>query len=176
MIMSTKKPTDKKKDKCNKKADSVQKKIKKLEKEMKQLQQELKEKEDKLLRSYADIQNYQKRTEKELQSREDETKKKYLAELIDLNELLKKALDDSNPKEGLKLMINNIENFFEKEQIKCIDSIGKKFDHNMHHAITTIEKNDCEDEIIIEEVKKGYMIDEKVLRPSHVIVAKKKEK
>ena len=40
--------------------------------------------------------------------------------------------------------------------------MGKSFDHTMHHAITTIEKNDCEDNTIVEEVKKGYIIKEKV--------------
>lgn len=161
--MTTKKSTSKKKE-----PDTLKKEIKKLK-------QELKEKEDKLLRSYADLQNYQKRMEKELQIKEEETKKKYLSELLDLNELLKKAYEDNDPKEGLKLMLNNIENFFEKEQIKSIDCMGKKFDHNLHHAVTTIEKDDCEDKIIIEEVKKGYMINDKLLRPSQVIVAKKRE-
>jgi len=168
MIMSTKKPTDKKKAECNKKADSLEKKINYLEKK-------LREKEDKLLRSYADIQNYQKRMEKELQSRENEAKKRYLSELIDINELLKKAYEDNDPKEGLKLILNNLENFFEKEKIKCIDCVGKTFDHNLHHAISTIEKDDCEDETIVEEVKKGYLIEDKLLRPSQVIVAKKKD-
>ena len=162
--MTAKKSTGKKKN-----SDS-------LKEEFKKLKQELKKKEDKLLRSYADLQNYQKRMEKELQINEEETKKKYLSELIDLHELLKKAYEDNDPKEGLKLIINNIENFFEKEQIKCIECVGKKFDHNLHHAITTINKDDCEDEIIVEEVKKGYMINEKLLRPSQVIVAKKEKK
>lgn len=161
--MTAKKSTGKKKN-----SDS-------LKKEFKKLKQELKEKEDKLLRSYADLQNYQKRMEKELQINEEETKKKYLSELIDLHELLKKAYEDNDPKEGLKLMINNMEKFFEKEQIKSIDCVGEKFDHNLHHAVTTIEKNDCENETIVEEVKKGYMMNDKLLRPSHVIVAKKKE-
>ena len=162
--MTTKKPTGKKKD-----SDSLKKEIKKLK-------HDLKEKDDKLLRSIADFQNYQKRMEKELQINEEETKKKYLSELLDLNELLKKAYADNNPKEGLKLMLNNIENFFEKEKIKQIKCKGEKFNHNFHHAVTTIEKDDCEDEIIIEEVKKGYMINDKLLRPSQVIVAKNKEK
>jgi molecular chaperone GrpE len=161
--MTAKKSTGKKKN-----SDS-------LKKEFNKLKQELKEKEDKLLRSYADLQNYQKRMEKELQIKEEETKKKYLSELIDLHELLKKAFEDNDPKEGLKLMINNMEKFFEKEQIKSIDCVGEKFDHNLHHAVTTIEKEDCENETIIEEVKKGYMMNDKLLRPSHVIVAKKKE-
>jgi len=162
--MTTIKPTGKKKDSNE------------LQKENKKLKFELKEKEDKLLRSYADFQNLKKRTEKELRLREEEIKKKYILELLDLNELLKKAYDDKNPKEGLKLMINNINNFFEKEQIKSINCIGEKFNHNFHHAITTIEKDDCEDETIVEEVKKGYILNDKLLRPSHVIVSKKKEK
>jgi len=164
----TGKTTGKKKTTSTKKSDSMQKEVKKLK-------QELKEKDEKLIRSYADFQNLLKRKEKELQIKEEETKKKYISELLDLNELLKKAYEDKNPKEGLKLMIKNIENFFEKEQIKSINCVGEKFDHNIHHAVTTIEKNDCEDEIVIEEVKKGYMINDKLLRPSQVIVSKKKE-
>lgn len=173
--MLTKKPNDKKKKGCSKKTDSLQTKIKKLERKVKQLQQELKEKNDKLFRSYADMQNYQKRMEKELIYKEEETKKKYLSELIDLNDLLKKAYDDKDPKNGLKLILNNLENLFEREQIQCIDCVGKTFDHNLHHAVSTIEKDDCKDEIIVEEVKKGYLVNDKLLRPSQVIVTKKKE-
>jgi len=158
-----------------KKSTSKKKHSDDLKKEIKKLKIILKEKEDRLLRCYADLQNYQKRMEKELQIKEEETKKKYISELLDLNELLKKAYEDNEPKEGLKLILNNIENFFEKEQIKSIKSVGQKFNHNLHYAVATIEKNDCEDETIIEEVKKGYTINNKLLRPCHVIVAKKKE-
>ena len=168
--MSAKKTVAKNKEKnCRKKTVSLEKKIEKLEKE-------LKEKNDKLLRSYADLQNLQRRMEKELMLKEEETKKKYLSELLDLNELLKKAYVDDNPKKGLELLINNIESFFEKEHIKPIDCVGKKFDHNLHHAVATVEKDDCEDDIIIEEVKKGYMVDDKLFRPAHVVVAKNKKK
>ena len=161
--MTTKKPTGKKKQ-----TDANKKEIDKLKKE-------LKEKENKLLLSYADFKNYQKRMEKELICMQEETKKKYLAELLDIFELLKKANEDNNPKEGLKLIINSIENFFERENIRYIDCVGSKFDHNLHHAVTTIEKNDCEDQTIVEEIKKGYMINDKLLRPSQVIVAKRNE-
>jgi molecular chaperone GrpE len=167
--MTSKKTTGKKDETSTKKTLS-------LKKENEKLKQELKEKDEKLLRSIADFQNYQKRMQKELRLCEEQTKQKYLAELIDLNELLKKAYEDNDPKEGLKLMVNNIENFFEKEDIKYINCVGEKFDHNLHHAITTVEKDDCEDDIIIEEVKKGYMVNDKLLRPSQVIVTKKIEK
>jgi len=158
---------DKKKTTSSKKEHSLQTKNK-------QLEEELKELNDKLLRSYADVQNIQKRMEKEIRSCKEETKKKYISELINFNELLKKAYEDKDPKEGLKLMLTNIENFFEKEQIKYIDCIGKKFDHNYHHAISTVEKDECDDGEIVEEVKKGYMLNDKLLKPSQVIVAKKK--
>ena len=154
---------------------NLQIKLKKIEKEVKQLKKELKEKNDKHLRVCADLQNYKKRMEKELQRNEDETKKKYLSELIDINELLKKAYEDKNPKQGLKLILNNLEKFFEKEHIKYIDCLGKSFDHVLHHAVTIVEKNDCENDTVIEEIKKGYIIGESLLRPSQVIVAKKKE-
>ena len=166
--MTTKKPSDSKKD-------NIKIKLKKIEKEVEQLKEELKEKNDKFLRTSADLHNYQKRMEKELILREEEIKRKYISELIDLYEILKKAYEDKNPKEGLKLIINNLEKLFEKENIKYIDCIGKSFDHNLHHAVTTIEKNDCENDLIIEEVKKGYMIGNCLIRPSQVIVAKKKE-
>ena len=167
--MTTKIHTDKKKDPTTKKPIN-------LKKELDNLKKDIKEKDQQLLRSIADFQNYQKRMEKLLILKEEETKKKYIAELIDINELLKKALEDNSPKEGLKLMITNIENFFEKENIKYIECVGKKFDHNFHHALTTLEKDDCEDNTILEEVKKGYMMNDKLLRPSHVVVSKKKDK
>lgn len=162
--MTAKKSSDRKKNA----EDTLQIKLKKIEKE-------LKEKNDKLLRTCADLQNYQKRMEKELISREGEIKRKYLTELIDLNEILKRAYEDKNPKQGLKLILNNLEKFFEKEHIRYIDCMGKSFDHGLHHAVTTVEKNGCENDTIVEEVKKGYMIGDSLLRPSQVIVAKKKE-
>ena len=174
--MSEKKTSVKKKTSDKEKTELLQKKIQKLEEEIQKLQEELKEKKNKLLRAYADFQNYQKRMEKELHNMEEETKKKYLSELIDLHEILQKAYEDKNPKEGLKIILKNLNNLLERENIKSIECIGKPFDHNIHHAISTIEKNDCREGIIVEEVKKGYMIGDKLLRPSQVIVCQKKKK
>ena len=168
--MSAKKNSEKKKGMQN----SIQNKVKNLEDTLQQLQQELKEKNDKLLRSYADLQNYQKRMEKEIVARDEELKKKYLVEIIDLYEMLKKAYEDNDPKSGLKLLLNHLDAFFEREQVKYVDCVGKTFDHTIHHAISTVEKENCIDGEIIKEAKKGYYLGEKLLRPSQVIVAKKK--
>jgi molecular chaperone GrpE len=172
--MTTKEDKDEKKTMQSKKIDKAEAKIKKYEKEIKQLRQELKEKNDKLLRSYADLQNFQKRMEKEVSMVEEETKKKYLSEILDVNELLQKAYKDKDPKKGLETLLRHIEQLFERESITYIDCVGKTFDHNCHHAISTVEKENCKDGEIIDEVKKGYLIGDKLLRPSQVIVAKKK--
>jgi molecular chaperone GrpE len=170
--MPTKKSTDTKRNA----QETTHHTIKKLEEENTQLHQELIDKNDKYLRTLADFQNYQKRMEKELQAQKEDTKKKYLLELLDLTELLKKAYEDIDPKLGLKLILENLDKFLEKEGIIYIDCKGKPFDYQLHNAISTIEQSDCVDGTIIDEIKKGYLIGEKLLRPARVIVAKKKQK
>ncbi len=169
--MTTKKTSKEKKTTPS----SSEQTIKKLQKKISTLTNELAEKNDKLLRSLADLQNQQKRFEKELKHIQVETKKKYLLELLDLKEVLNKAYEDDNPKEGLKLLLANINTFLEKENIQQIDCKGKPFDHSLHHAVTVIQDNTCEDNIIVDEIKKGYKQGDILLRPSHVVVAKNQE-
>lgn len=169
---SSKKQKKKKSSKKDDKIEQYKKQIRSLEDQINDLQEELKETKDKLLRSYADYQNYQKRVEKNLKQTETEIKQIYLSEMIDIKELLLKALQDDNPKEGLRLILKRIEHFFNEEQVYYIDCVGKPFNHNLHHAVTTIEQKDCKDNTVIEEIKKGYKIKDTVIRPSHVVVAK----
>ena len=84
--MTTKKSKSTRKQNSEKIIDTLERKLKKIDGELKSIKQDLKEKEDKLLRSYADLQNYQKRIGKELQIKKMELKKKYLKELIDIND------------------------------------------------------------------------------------------
>jgi molecular chaperone GrpE len=154
--------------------EPLQNKIKKLEETIQQLQIQVAEKNEKYLRIFADYQNAQKRMEKECFSREEELRKHYLLQLLDFQELLKKVADDPDPKDGVKFLIANFEKFFEKEGVTYIECKGKPFDHTVHHAITIVEKDDCIDDAILDEVKKGYMLGDKLLRASQVIVAKKK--
>ena len=166
----TKSTSSQQKDDCA----EYKEQIESLENTICKLEKDFKETKDKLLRSYADYQNYQKRVEKNFEITKTEIKQIYLSEFIDIKELLLKALEDDDPKNGLRLILKQIEHFFDEEHVSTIDCIGKRFNHNLHHAVTTVEQDDCEENTIIEEIKKGYKIDETVLRPSHVVVAKKK--
>jgi molecular chaperone GrpE len=159
----------------DKKDVNLKKETKKHKTKVEQLEHELKEKNERLLRSYADFQNYQKRAVKELKLKEEEIKKKYLSELIDLYDLLNKLHKDKYNKKTLKLILNNLERFFEEEKVKILDCSGEAFNHNMHHAVSIVERDDCENETIIDEISKGYFVEDKLFRPAKVIVANKKE-
>lgn len=173
VTMSNKKDNDKEKKEEEK---NLEEKIEKLEKEVNNLKEEVTKKNDKLLRSYADLQNFKKRMKRDLASKEKETKQKYISKIIDLKELLKQAYEDENPKEGMKYILNDLNQYLDQENVEYIECVGEKFDHNCHHAVSTVEKENCENGEIVEEIKKGYKIDDEILRPSHVIVAKKEEK
>lgn len=163
--MTAKKTSGKKKPQAGKEDNTSE--------ELTQLETQLQEKGDKLLRAYADIQNLQKRMEKELKRKEQETKTQYLLALMDLYELLQKALEDDNPKEGLQAIQKYMESFIEQENIRVIDCVGQSFDHTRHHAVCTVEHENCADNEIIEEIKRGYLCRDQLLRPAQVIVAKK---
>lgn len=145
-----------------------------LKDEVNNLSTEIKRIKEKLIRCYADFDNYKKRILKENDSSIFKIKKNYLLELLDIKELILKALDDNDPKDGLRIVLKQLEKFFESEKIKYIECIEKPFDHKYHHAVITVEKPDFEDNMVIEEIKKGYLVEDNVLRPSHVVVSKKK--
>jgi molecular chaperone GrpE len=148
-------------------------KLKKLEKKFINTTNEFNEEKNKLLRNIADLQNQLKRSEKNHLIEKNKIKKKYLLYIVDTLEILTKAYNDKNSKNGIKLIINNIKDILKDEKIEYINCIGKEFNHNIHHAISTIDKKNCKDNIIIEEIKKGYYLENDILRPSQVIVQKK---
>ena len=147
--------------------DILENKIKKKEIQLKKFKQDSKKDKEKFLLNIADLQNLLKRNEKEFVKEKNNLKKKYLVLIVDFLELIKKAYD-KNPKKGIKLIINNIEKLLLDENVKYIECIGESFDNRIHHAITNIEKKDCNDEIILDELKKGYYVNNEIDRKSVV--------
>ena len=72
------------------------------------------------------------------------------------------------------MKISKIIKIFEKNRIKKIDTDNKKFDPNLHQAMSEIEEENKETGSIIQEIQSGYMLGERLLRPALVSVAKKK--
>ena len=151
------------------------------------LDQKLKETNDKLLRSLAEIENQRRRFEKEIKDAFEfgsfNFAKESLAILDNLeraknaiknDEILKSNKDLDKFLENISIIERDLISIFEKNGIKKIDAKGKKFDPNFHQAMTEIEDNSSESGIIIQEIQPGYMLNERLLRPALVGIAKKK--
>lgn len=137
---------------------------------------------DQLLRLKAEFENYRKRVEKEKEKiylHGKETILLKLAAVLDTLEQAEKSLQNKNEKlktediiSGLKLIILDFRNFLGNEGLEPIESVGKKFDPHFHEVVEQEEREDLEEGIILEELQKGYLFNEHVIRPAKVKIAK----
>lgn len=136
---------------------------------------------NKLKYSLADFDNYRKNIEKQNTLRILSVKAEMLSTIINLREDFVRALDtlkhhkvDSSILEGLTNILKNIDIYLEKEDVKEIRALNSVFDPNFHEIIGfSYFENDMEENIITKEIRKGYLLNERVLRPSLVEVSKK---
>ena len=151
------------------------------------IEEKLKVSEDKLLRSLAEIENQRRRFEKEIRDAFEfgsfNFAKDSLAildnlhrakEAIKNDEILKKNQDFGRFVENITVIEKDLISIFEKNKIKKIDTEKKKFDPNLHQAMSEIENVNVEAGVILQEVQAGYMFGDRLLRPALVSVAKKK--
>ena len=151
------------------------------------VEDKLKETEDKLLRSLAEIENQRRRFEKEIKDAFEfgsfNFAKDSLAildnlhrakEAIKNDETLKKNKDLDKFVQNITIIEKDLISIFEKNKIKKIDTEKKKFNPNLHQAMSEIENVNVEAGMILQEVQAGYMFGDRLLRPALVSVAKKK--
>ena len=151
-------------------------------------EQKLKTIEEKLLRTLAEMENQRRRFEKERQEAFEfggyNFAKESLALLDNIDraissfksdEKLKDSKDLDKIIDGIEIIKNDLVSIFKKNGIESINSLYKKFDPNFHQAMFEVEDNSKEAGIIVQEVQKGYMMKDRLLRPSLVGVTKKKE-
>ena len=149
-------------------------------------EEKIKELEDKVIRAFAEMENQRRRFEKERVDAFDYGAFAFAKEalnLIDNLERSKKILENDEilkntdalkkTLEHLDIINKDLISIFSKNNITPIDSIGKKLNPNHHQAMMEIEDDHKEPGTIIQEVQKGYMIKDRLLRPSLVGVSKK---
>ena len=150
-------------------------------------EEKLKETEDKLLRSLAEIENQRRRFEKEIKDAFEFGSFNFAKESLSLLDNLQRAKDAIKNDivlkenkdldkflENINILEKDIVSIFEKNNIKKIESIGKKFDPNLHQAMTEIEDEKHEAGSVVQEIQSGYMLGQRLLRPALVSVAKNK--
>ena len=149
------------------------------------LEKKIEELNDKLLRSLAENQNLRKIHEKEREDLIKYSSSSFAREILNLADNLERAFvlfkDDPKFKSdefkdtmlGIELIEKELINSFDKNGIKSFESVGKKFDPNFHQALNEVE-SEQEDGMVINEIQKGYMLNERLLRPALVSISKKK--
>jgi molecular chaperone GrpE len=128
----------------------------------------------------ADFDNYRKQMEKQLASRVETIKAELLLKFVNIRDDYLRALSvakqsKSEPVviEGLEGILRNIESLLASEGVVEIEATGTPFDPNVHDAIAYSARDDVDENTVSAEIRKGYMLNGKVLRPSLVEIARK---
>ena len=135
-----------------------------------------------LQRLAADFENYRKRVEKEREDFVKFSKEDLVYELLSILDNFEMALhhvkNTTEPKkiiEGIELVGRQFHNILKKEGLQVIETKGKKFDPHIHEAIMHEETDKHPEGLIIEELRKGYTLSDKIIRPAQVKIAKRKK-
>lgn len=143
--------------------------------ELTKTEQELEETVDRLKRVMAEFENYKKRNTKEREQLYNSLLADIIASFLPVLDNLEKAVtaktEDENMKQGIELVVKQIQDIFAKFGVETIETVGKPFDPEIHEAVSSVQDETLGEKIIKEEFRKGYRIGPKVIRHSMVIVA-----
>ena len=132
---------------------------------------------EKWKRALADYENLKKRTDLDIVNKVTTEVNKIMLNFLTVYEDLIRAknvlVDDQKNIEGLGAIIKNMDSIFNEYDIKVIDAIGQTFNPNLHEAVSIVEDENLDDDTIKEEIAKGYISGNNVIKPSKVIVSKK---
>jgi molecular chaperone GrpE len=151
-------------------------------------EEKLKAVQDKLLRTMAEMENQRRRFEKEKKEAFEFGGFNFAAESLLLldnidraivsfknDESLKNNKDLNKIIDGIEIVKKDLVSIFKKNGIETIECINKKFDPNFHQAMLELEDNTKEAGTVVQEIQKGYMMKDRLLRPSLVGITKKRE-
>ncbi len=168
-----------KKTKSNSKVNKYKSEIKELTLELEKKSSELDSFKDKNIRLLAEFDNFKRRS---ISERKQTTKysgesliKDLLPIIDDFSRTIESVKEESLLKDGILLVKNKLQKTFEENGINSFDSIGTKFNPELHEALMSQESDECDEGIILNEFEKGYKYHDKILRHAKVVVSKLKQ-
>lgn len=158
--------------------------IKEMEAKLETAEQEAKGNYDRFLRLSAEFENYKKRSVREISEFRKYANESLIKEILSVADNLERALDSSrNNKqadtglvEGVDMTLKEILNIFEKFSVKAVESLGKPFDPTFHQAVMQEQTDGHPENTVTNEIQKGYMMHDRLIRPAMVVVSTSKVK
>ena len=148
------------------------------EEKLEKAEAEAKEAYDRFLRASAELENYKKRTQKEMADFRKYANASLLKELLIVVDNLERAIESSNGSNeegqlsaGLDLTLRELLKVFKTFHVSPIEALGEPFDPCYHQAMMQQETTDQPENIVLNELQKGYMIHDRLLRPAMVVVS-----
>ena len=162
-------------------AENHNKEIEDLEKKLEEKEKEAAVNYDKYLRAIADLDNYKKRAIKDKADAIKYGNEDIIKDILPFMDSLDRALEHDTGdiqtfKEGIALIQEQLLCCLKKHGVERIDAAGSTFDPNFHEALMQMESNQHEDNKVVSEMEKGYLLNGRLLRPSRVCVCKKTKK
>ena len=140
-----------------------------------ELNNELAQERDKYLRLAAEYKNFRDRSSKEREMIYSDARTDTIAKLLPVYDNLERALKmecaDEAFYKGVEMTMTQLLEIFENMDVKPISAVGEPFDPNRHNAVMTVENPELGSKIVADELQKGFMLGEKVIRFSTVVVA-----
>ena len=128
----------------------------------------------------ADFDNYRKQMEKQIASKIESSRAELLMKFLNIRDDYSRALEIAKQSksetvviEGLEAILKNLDSVLKSEGVMEIETIGTPFDPNIHDAISFSYQDNVSENAVTGEIRKGYMLNNKVLRPSLVEISKK---
>lgn len=158
--------------------ESLEQEAHALDEELQQAKKESEENYQRLLRAQADFDNFRRRTLKEKEDLAKYASQKLVEQLIPVLDNFERAMatkpasgEVESFAKGMDMIFRQLQQVLEQEGLTPMETVGEAFNPEFHQAIMQVESDEYEEGIVVEEVQRGYMLKDRVLRPAMVKVS-----
>jgi len=146
--------------------------------EVVRLQAELKDAQERILRAQADFDNFRRRTRQDKEDLAKYASSKVITGILPVVDNFERAIGISREAQdfdslfkGVEMIFRQLEQVLEQEGVTTMNTVGQPFNPEFHQAIMQVDSDEHEEGFVVEEIMKGYMLKDKVLRPAMVKVS-----
>jgi len=168
---------------AKKEISSLRSQVKAVKEELKSTDKEAGEYLDYLKRLKAEFENYKRRSQKERERIVSWSNEDLIKQFLPVLDDLERAVDSSQQSnnnlaslmEGMRMILDQLKAILQKQGLQEIEAKGEEFDPHFHEALMSVDRAEYSDNLVVEEMRKGYKLNNKILRPAMVKVNKRSE-